>query len=133
MLLSDQNTLYIVVIANGLIYLLLLVGIVRVRSRRIPKNLTVEQAFKILESSLKNSFPDLPEGYTWREVMFRLRALNPEREDWFEIENTFRKYEDYRYGGMEYRNVNAQAVLKLALSLPRGEKFARVSQVKSSG
>ena len=93
---------------------------------RIPANPTVEQAFKILEASLKSTFPDLPEGYTWREVMVKLRALNLDI-DWWEVENTFKKYEDYRYGGIEYKNANAKAIMKLALSLPRGEKHARVS------
>jgi len=47
--------------------------------------------------------------------------------DWWEIESTFKKYEDFRYGGIEYKNANPKVVLKLALSLPKGEKFAGVS------
>ena len=123
---SEESLLLLVMGANVLVYVLVVVGAIKERSRKLPSDPTIEEAFRILESSLKMSFPDLPEGYTWKEVMNRLRTLNLET-DWYEIENTFRKYEDYRYGGIEYKNANAKAVLKLAMSLPRGERFARAS------
>jgi hypothetical protein len=52
--------------------------------------------------------------------------------DWFEIDNTFRKYEDFRYGGIEYRNANVDAILRLVAELPRGKKTASIAQVERS-
>lgn len=63
--------------------------------------------------------------------MNKVKSLNLEL-DWFEIENTFRKYEDYRYGGIQYRNANVNAILKLANELPRGERTASVAEIKRS-
>ena len=63
--------------------------------------------------------------------MNKVKSLNLQL-DWFEIESTFRKYEDYRYGGMEYRNANVDAIMRLASALPRGEKSASITQVQRS-
>jgi len=110
---------------------MLLVGIVKGRQNALPKNPTVEDAFRILESSIYKSFPDLPAGFTWSEVMHRVKSLSLNL-DWFEIESTFRKYEDFRYGGIEYRNANVNAILQLAAELPRGESSASIAQVQRS-
>jgi hypothetical protein len=110
---------------------MLFVGIVKIRQNALPKNPTVEDAFRILESSINKSFPDLPPGYTWNEVMHRVKSLNLNL-DWFEIESTFRKYEDFRYGGIEYRNANVNAILHLAAELPRGENSASIAQIQRS-
>jgi hypothetical protein len=112
-----------------LVYILLGVGIARARRGRLPKNPSVEDAFKVLEVSLLRSFPDLPPGFTWNEVMTRVRALNLDL-DWYEIESTFKKYEDFRYGGIKYRNANVAEILRLASALPRGERNASVAQVR---
>jgi len=63
--------------------------------------------------------------------MTKVKSLNLEL-DWFEIENTFKKYEDFRYGGLEYRNANVNAILNLAAELPRGERSASITQIERS-
>jgi hypothetical protein len=86
----------------------------------------------VLERSLMRAFPDLPVGYTWGEVMAKVKSLHLEL-DWFEIENTFRKYQDFRYGGIAYKNANVDAILRLAAGLPKGEKEnVSVSQIQST-
>ena len=123
---SDFVLLYLLLGLNIAVYIVLAIGIIRNRRNRLPKNPTVEDAFKYLEISLNRAFPNLPAGYTWNEVINKLKSLNLEL-DWFEIESTFKKYEDYRYGGIQYKNANVDAILRLASSLPRGEETARVS------
>jgi len=125
---SDSLILYTLLGTNVLVYIMLALGIARSRRGRLPKNPTVEDAFRVLELSLYRAFPDLPAGFTWNEVMEKIRALNLDL-DWFEIENTFQKYVDYRYGGIKYRNANVEAILRLAAKLPRGEKSANIAQV----
>jgi len=122
----------LLIAANAGIYLALIVGVLRSRKDRIPSNPTVEDAFRVLEKSLNRAFPDLPVGYTWGEVMQKIKGLHLEL-DWYEIENTFRKYQDFRYGGIAYKNANVDAILRLAMSLPKGEKEnASVSQIQSA-
>ena len=128
---TDTLFLYLLVGTNIVVYILLAVGIVKSRRNRLPKNPTVEDAFRILEASLYRTFPNLPPGFTWNEVMTKVKSLNLEL-DWFEIENTFKKYEDFRYGGLEYRNANVNAILNLAAELPRGERSASITQIERS-
>lgn len=122
----DPVFLYLLIALNILVYIVLAIGIVRNRRGRLPENPTVEDAFKYLELSLTRAFPDLPPGFTWKEVISKLKMLNLEL-DWVEIENTFKKYEDYRYGGIQYKDANVEAIMRLASRLPRGEEIARVS------
>jgi hypothetical protein len=128
---SDSVFLYLLIGSNLLVYIALAAGIIKERRNRLPSNPTVEDAFKILEVSLFRSFPDLPPGFTWNEVMNKVKALNLNL-DWFEIESTFKKYEDFRYGGIQYRNANVDAILNLAAELPRGEKPASIAQIQRS-
>jgi hypothetical protein len=123
---TDLLILYLLLGSNALVYGLLAVGVARSRKGRVPKNPSVEDAFRVLELSLFRAFPDLPPGFTWNEVMEKIRALNLDL-DWFEIENTFQKYVDFRYGGIKYRNANVDAILRLAARLPRGEKSVGVT------
>ena len=128
---SDSIFLYLLIGSNIAVYAILAVGLLKARSDRIPKNPSVEEAFKLLEVSLYKAFPDLPPGFTWNEVINRIKSLNLEL-DWFEVENTFKKYEDYRYGGIQYRNANVYVILQLAAKLRRGEKFASNAQIERS-
>jgi hypothetical protein len=128
---DDSTLLHLLIAANGAIYFGLAAGIIRSRKYRIPSNPTVEDAFRVLERSLGRAFPDLPSGYTWGEVMDRLKTLHLEL-DWWEIENTFRKYQEFRYGGIAYKNANVDAILRLAMSLPKGDKDVSVTQIQST-
>lgn len=128
---TEALFLYLLLGSNILVYILLVAGIARARRGRLPKNPTVEDAFRILELSLYRAFPDLPPGFTWNEVMEKVRSLNLDL-DWFEIENTFQKYVNFRYGGIKYRNANVDAILRLAARLPRGEKSTGITEIKRS-
>lgn len=129
---SDSVFFYLLLASNVLVYILLAAGIVRGRSGRLPRNPSVEDAFRVLELSLNRTFPDLPPGFTWNEVMNKVKSLNLNL-DWYEIESTFKKYEDYRYGGIQYKNANVDAILKLAAELHRGEnKSASIAEIKRS-
>lgn len=127
---SYQTVLELLIAANIAAYIFLLLGVLRGRSRKPPRNPSIEEAFRFLESALKQAFPDLPEGFTWKEVTSRLKSLDID-VNWAEVEDTLRKYEAFRYGGIEYQNANADSVLQLASELPRGEKIVRGSQIKS--
>jgi len=123
---SDFIFLYLLIGLNVAVYVVLVIGIIRNKKGGLPKNPTVEDAFRYLEISLNRAFPDLPPGFTWNEVINKLKSLNLEL-DWFEIESTFKKYEDFRYGAIQYKNANVDAILRLASNLPRREEIARVS------
>ena len=128
---GDSVFLYLLIGGNLVVYILLTAGVIRARSGRLPKNPTVEEAFKILENSIYHAFPDLPPGFTWNEIINRIKSLNLEL-DWFEIESTFKKYEDFRYGGIQYRNANVDVIMQFAANLPRGEKSASIAQIERS-
>ena len=82
------------------------------KSKEFPKDVTLDQAFKILEGALKQSYPELQEGYTWREVMFRLKSTNQYigKIDWTDIKNILKKYEAITYGGIDCADVEAGTV-----------------------
>ena len=128
---SSLTIFYLLVLANVAVYLLAIIGVIRARLRMEARVRSIEEAFAVLERALKASYPDLPEGFTWNEVVTRLKSTKQEL-DWWEIEYTLRKYEAYRYGGIAYSDVNVMAVLRLAMSLPRGERYVRGSKVQSN-
>lgn len=130
-MLSSATMFYLLIATNISVYVLAIVGIVRARLKAVTKVKSIEEAFGVLEKALKESYPDLPEGFTWNEVVTRLKSTNQDL-DWWEIERTLRKYEAYRYGGIVYSDVNAEAVLKLAFSLPKGGKYVSRSEVNSN-
>ena len=130
MLFSDSVFLYLLLASNFIVYILLAAGLMRGRRGRLPKNPSVEDAFHVLELSLNRAFSDLPPGFTWNEVMNKMKSMNLNL-DWYEIESTFKKYEDYRYGGIQYKNANVDAILKLAAELHRGEnRNASIAEVQ---
>ncbi|MHB8568028.1 MAG: hypothetical protein ACYC7D_11795 [Nitrososphaerales archaeon] len=123
MFLDSYMDLYLLFAASIIAYLFALLGMFRARLRRIPNVENIDEAFALLEKSLRETFPDLPEGFTWQEVMLRLKTLGLEM-NWIDIEITLKKYEEYRYGGIVYTNTDVKSVLGLAFSLPKGETFA---------
>ena len=130
---SSSNSLFFLLLvgSNFVVYILLAIGLIRGRRGRLPKNPTVEDAFKVLELSLLRTFPDLPPGFTWKEIMHKVKSLDLNL-DWYEIENTFKKYEDYRYGGIQYKNANVDAILRLASELHKGEKKNGIAEIRRS-
>jgi hypothetical protein len=131
LLLSEQSLLYLLAGCNIILYALLVVGMIRTRSARVPPNPTMEYALGMLERSLRNTFPDMPEGYTWREVINRLKASRKDL-NWNEIEEALTAYEESRYGSIKNEKANAWPIIRLTLSLPRGERFASTAEVPGS-
>ena len=111
------------ILLNAVIYFFLILGLTRIRRRNIRDVRNIEDAFALLEDCLSTSFPDLPEGFTWKEAIYRLKKLEM-KADWQDVENALRKYEAYRYGGIRNSDIHIQSVVKLARNLPRGQTFA---------
>ena len=128
---SDLFSIYLFAGLNIAVYAMLVIGIMRNRKTTLPKNPTVEDAFRFLEIALDSAFPNLPAGFTWNEIISKLKFLSLDL-DWYEIEMTVKKYEDYRYGGIQYKNANVEAILRLAYSLRRGEENVSIFEIKSS-
>lgn len=105
-----------------------MVGVSLFRGRSgISDDATMEQAFAILEASLKRSRPDLPDGFTWHEALSKLQSSSRRSQslDWDEIEDTLKKYEAFRYGGLNYENPDVRSVIRLVRRVEREERFAR--------
>jgi hypothetical protein len=117
-----DNYEYALIAANMVAYVLIILALLKGRTKRFPENVTLEQAFRILEASLKESFPELPEGYTWKEIITKLRSTRM-NIDWWEVEDTLKKYEAHRYGGFDFKNPDPHSVLRIAQQLPRGAKI----------
>jgi hypothetical protein len=83
-------------------------------------------AFGLLEKSLKSAFPDLPEGFTWREAMDRLGKAGLIL-DWPELSTALRQYEGWRYGEMAKPDRVDPEVVRLSKELAkRGRKWPRI-------
>lgn len=86
------------------------------RRRRVPKPADARAAFRLLETALKRAFPDLPDGFTWREGMDMAKKKGLD-VSWEEIDETLRSYEAYRYGGSPSLEPMLPEVLKLVKAL----------------
>lgn len=118
----DMPEFYLI-IANLIAYALLAFVLLRAK-KEIPKDLTLEQAFAILEDCLKRYYPSLKDGYTWQEALSNLKSANPaiNQIDWNEMENILKRYEAFRYGGVSYGYIDPGAVVRLAQKLKKREK-----------
>lgn len=97
------------------------------RGSKLPENVSLQQAFDILESSVSSSYPNLPAGYTWKEVISKIRLDYGEQEgiDWVDVEDRLKSYESIRYGGLRFETTNTGSILKLARLLRKREWLAR--------
>ena len=120
---ADQTLLYGLLFANAALYALLILGIFKRRASGLEV-FSVAEAFLLLEAALKEKFPDMPVGFTWREAMGRIRGINP-KLDWKSLEYVLRGYEAYRYGGLELSYTDPGEVLRLASVLSKGARFVR--------
>jgi hypothetical protein len=83
-------------------------------------------AFGLLEKSLKNAFPDLPEGFTWREALDRLGKAGLVM-DWPEMSAALRQYEGWRYGEMVKPDRVDPEIVRLSNELAkRRRKWPRI-------
>ncbi len=90
--------------------------VVLLRTPRLTEN-----SFQTLGRILRESFPELPVGFTLREGLARAREARPEL-DWVEIDRELHAYEDYRYGGMPETNSSVPALSGLISALRRSAK-----------
>ncbi len=117
MALSDFLSLISLVSLNVIIYAVAVAGLVRARQMAFRPSDSA-RSFMLLERSLKRAFPDLPDGFTWREAMHRVEELDL-NVDWAEVEKALKQYEGWRYGEMvKPEDVNAE-VVRLARELAR--------------
>ena len=116
---------YVLLSANLIAYTTAVIALLR-RNRRYPNDSTLEQAYAILDDALAKSFHDMKVGYTWKEAIITLKSAKPRitQIDWADLENTTRRYEAFRYGGVDYGDADASSVLRLAQTLQRRKKVA---------
>ena len=92
------------------LYAALVMAILKRRTRRVSaKNLA--DAFKGLETALKQAAPDLPAGFTWGDAVARLKSAGLQTNG---MENALKGYEDYRYGGTPLPDLDFHEVVKVA-------------------
>src|SRR5215470_8495458 len=118
----DQATVYSLAGLNAVVYGLLVFLLVRRRYFSKPEISNTVEAFQLLELALKDRFPELPEGFTWRDAMSRLKPMNLD-VDWGRLEIALNDYESYRYGGSGLGSTDPREVLRLADRLGKGAKF----------
>ena len=105
-----------------IIYGAFVAGFLGARRISLPKVQSASIAFSMLETSLKKAFPDLSEGFTWREGVER--AMKAEFDvDWRQVEFEVDQYEGYRYGGSELPTRERYEVVRLAAFLKRRRKI----------
>jgi hypothetical protein len=83
---------------NAVVYASLAAGLVQRRRHRLPPPADAVAAFQLLERYFKRAFPDISEGFTWREAISRARKVKTNLE-WDKIQQDVSVYEAYRYGG----------------------------------
>lgn len=120
------NLDYILLAANIAAYALIVVALFLRKENTFPQYVTPEEAFAVLEKTLKRSYPSLKDGYTWQELLEKLKSARLEIGpiDWVDFDQVLRAYEAFRYGGVSYGKVDASTVLRVAQRLQRREKIA---------
>jgi len=108
----------VLIALNAVVYGSALGGLLRARQLAFrPKD--TAKSFSLLERSLKKAFPDLPEGFTWREALERLEGTDL-KVDWQEVTRALIQYEGWRYGEMIKPSDVDPEVVRLAKELSRG-------------
>jgi hypothetical protein len=86
-------------VLNVIVYASLVFGLVLWRRGRAPLPTDTKALYKLLEATLGKAFPELPEGFTWREG---LRWAKKEKRGlmmkWENIDKSIQNYEAFRYG-----------------------------------
>lgn len=93
----------------------------------VPAHISLHEAFNALDLSIKQSYPDLPQGYTWKEILIRIKTdyQHQQKTDWTDVEDTLKRYESFRYGGVQFENEDSRPILRLARMLKRRAWIAR--------
>lgn len=103
---------------NAFAYTSLAIGLVQWRRQRVPLPADSVAAFRLLEANLKRAFPDISEGFTWREAISRARNVEGDIE-WDKIEKDVKVYEAYRYGDGPIPPTPGNEFLRLLKTLRR--------------
>lgn len=107
------------ILLNVLVYGALAGGILAWRAQQsLPKPRSLEEAFEMLEHALRHVFPDMKDGFTWREELSRARSLRPDL-GWSSIEQDLNAYETYKYGTQPPPKMFGVEFLKLVKALRR--------------
>ena len=104
--------------AYAIAYASLAIGLIQWRGQRLPPPADSAAAFRLLETNLKRAFPDIKEGFTWREAISRARNLSADLE-WDKIEQDVNVYEAYRYGDGPAPPAPGNEFLRLVKALRR--------------
>jgi hypothetical protein len=104
---------------NVVLYAALAIAILRRRMRRVSAK-DLAEAFKGLETALKQAVPDLPAGFTWGEAVARLRSAGVRTDG--TLEEALKGYEGYRYGGAPLPDLDFREVVKVANMLGGAKK-----------
>ena len=99
-------------------------GFLALRAVSTPRVSNVADAFKLLDLALRERFPDLPSGFTWKEGISKAKERYP-TFDWSAIEESLSEYKAYRYGGSALAARDPRDVLRVATALGKGAKLVR--------
>lgn len=112
-----QTEIELLLVVNAAVYLSLTAGLIQRRrwsSMIGQEDLTA--MFGQLELALKKRFPDLPEGFTIREGISRVRTLGLDLR-WDRIESALEGYEAHRYGEEPLPSTAQPELMKLVREL----------------
>ncbi len=119
-MISSLLVMATLLVANSIVYSLLLLRVFRRRKRRVHAS-NLADAFRALERALKASLPDLPAGFTLEEALDRVEVRDYNRRD---VEAALENYEAYRFGGLPLRKSDFSEVVRVA-NLLEGSKSGR--------
>lgn len=117
----ESTLLYALVAFDIVLYAALVISYAATRKQPLLRITNLREAFGFLEKRLKRAFPDLRDGFTWNEVITRVRPMY-DNVDWVEVDKVLQKYESYRYGGVDPGDVQVDSIVRLAMTLPRRGK-----------
>jgi len=107
------------IVANVVVYALLVVGLLRLRVLRSVDARNPVAVYRKLERVLGKVYPNT-QGDTLRELLMRAKMTYPEF-DWKALEREFVEYEAYRYGGRA-KPRSVEETLKFTNSIRRRKK-----------
>ena len=114
----------IVLALDGAVYAILMLGIVASRRVSLPRVDDPNVAFGLLEKSVMRAYPDLKDGFTWREALARIKGIDA-RIDWPNVMATLAEYEAYKYGNGDRPAGSLSEVVRLALKIRMKDRIGR--------
>jgi hypothetical protein len=109
------------VVLNVVAYGSLATGVMQARRQRNSGEADAAGAFPLLAVSLREAFPELTLGFTWREGISLAKGLGLNLR-WDEIDRALEEWEAYRYGGRPAPEGPQPEVVRLAEALRRNRR-----------